>query len=81
MAMSAGSSLKISYIKSLLNMKSLLLFACGCALLANTGCLSSHEEWRGHANNAYYGGLTTDSPTVEVPVPAASMRPQQIITR
>jgi hypothetical protein len=35
-------------------MKWILLAACGCSLFLTAGCVSSHEEWRGHAINVLY---------------------------
>jgi len=62
-------------------MKWILLSVCGCALLATTGCLSSREEWRGHANNARFGGFTIGPPAVEMWTPAGEVRPPEIIAR
>jgi hypothetical protein len=55
-------------------MKWILLSACGCSLLLTTGCLSSSEEWRGHANNARFGGFTMETPPVEVVDPTGAAR-------
>jgi hypothetical protein len=50
-------------------MKWILLSACGCLLLFTTGCMSSSEEWRGHANNARFGGFTMETPAARVVTP------------
>jgi hypothetical protein len=62
-------------------MKFILLSACGCALLVTTGCLSSREEWRGHVNNARFGGFTAGPPTVVVWAPVGEARPPEIIAK
>ena len=65
----------------LLNMKWTLLSAFACALLFTTGCLSSREEWRGHADNALFGGIPPGPQAVVVWAPVRSMRPADIIVR
>jgi hypothetical protein len=64
-----------------LNMKWILLSAGICSLLFTTGCLSSREEWRGHANNARFGGFTEGPPVVVVWAPAGAVHPLVIIAR
>jgi len=63
-----------------LNMKWILLSACACSLLFTTGCLYSHEEWRGHANNARFGGITVE-PVVVVSTPLGAARSVKIIAQ
>jgi len=60
-------------------MKWILLFAC--ALLFTSGCFSSREEWRGHVNNARFGGITAGLPAVEVRAPAGQAGPQEVTGR
>jgi hypothetical protein len=55
-------------------MKLILVSACACSLLLTTGCLSSSAEWRGHANNARFGGFTMETPAVEVLAPVGQAR-------
>jgi hypothetical protein len=62
-------------------MKWILLSACGCALFCTTGCVSSREEWRGHVNNARYGGFAAGPSAVEVWAPVGEVRPLEIIAR
>jgi len=62
-------------------MKSILLFVCCGSLFFITGCLSSNEEWRGHANNAHFGGFTEGPTAVVVWAPVAAVRPQIITAR
>jgi hypothetical protein len=56
-------------------MKWLLLSVCGGFLLFTTGCLYSQEEWRGHANNARFGGVATGPSAVEVWTTGGATRP------
>jgi hypothetical protein len=62
-------------------MKWILLSACGCSLLFTTGCLASRAEWRGHGNNARFGGFMTETPVVEVFAPVGEARAPVIIAR
>jgi hypothetical protein len=63
-------------------MKFILLLACGCSLLFATGCLYSSQEWRGHANNARFGGIALGGPPpVELRTTVGAVRPQGIVTR
>jgi len=62
-------------------MKWILLSACGCALLFTTGCLSSSEEWRGHANNMRFGGYMKETPVVEVFDPVIEVRTPVVLGR
>jgi hypothetical protein len=59
-------------------MKWILLSACACSLFFTTGCLSSHQEWRGHANNASFGGFTAE-PAIVVWTSSGAVRSAKII--
>jgi len=56
-------------------MKWILLTACGCSLLFTAGCMSASGEWRGHANNARFGGVAEGPPAVVVWAPVRANRP------
>jgi hypothetical protein len=62
-------------------MKWILLSACFCSLLFTTGCLSSSEEWRGHANNARFGGFTMAAPADQMIAPVGEARASVIVAR
>jgi len=62
-------------------MKWIFLTACGCSLLFTAGCMSSREEWCGHANNARFGGVAEGSTAVVAWAPAGANRPPKIIAR
>ncbi len=62
-------------------MKWIRLIACGCSLLCTTGCLSSSEEWRGHANNARFGGFAVETPAVEGFAPVGEAQAPVIVAR
>ena len=62
-------------------MKTILLFACVLPLLSTTGCLVSHDEWRGHAINERYVEAMEGPSAVEVRAPATEVHPPEIIGR
>jgi hypothetical protein len=64
-----------------MNMKWIFLSACGCLLFFTSGCLSSGEEWRGHANNARLGGIALGPSAIEVWSSTDPARPPEIIAR
>jgi hypothetical protein len=64
----------------LLNMKLTLLSVFVGSLVFTTGCLSSSEEWRGHANNAAFGGITPE-PAVVMGAPARPAHPADLNAR
>jgi hypothetical protein len=79
--LAAASSRQMLNLHQPLNMKWILLAACGCLLIFTTGCLSSREEWRGHANNANFGGMALGPPALVVWAPVAATHPQGTIAR
>ena len=62
-------------------MKIILLLICGLSLVSTTGCITSHEEWRGHASNERLVECIAGPPAVAVSVPAVEARPPEIIGR
>jgi hypothetical protein len=62
-------------------MKTILISGCILSLLATTGCLVSHDEWRGHAINERHVEAMMGPPTVEVRAPVAEVRPPESIVR
>jgi len=71
--LAAAISFFWNFAKPQLNMKTILLVAGSLALFATTGCIMSHEEWRGHATNERLVECIAGPPAVEVfhPVGAA----------
>ena len=62
-------------------MKKILLLAGVISLLTTTGCLSSREEWRGHANNARYVEDMAGPPAIEVHARVGEARPPETTVR
>jgi hypothetical protein len=64
-----------------MNMKWILLSVCGCPLLFTTGCLSSSEEWRGHAVNVLYVADMMPTPPFSGNAPSGKVRQLEVIPR
>jgi len=63
------------------NMKKVLLLASIMSLLATTGCVSSSQEWRGHANNARFGGFTEEFTPAVTWAPRSEMHPPEMTSK
>jgi hypothetical protein len=63
------------------NMKIILLLICGLFLVSSTGCITSHEEWLGHARNERLVECIAGPPVVAGSVPVVEVRPPETIGR